>query len=140
MESKERIRLQIPSLKVRHNRQIGWYIEVTKTHLDKVPEDWKRKQQMTNGNRYITEELVEWEDRLMNAASKANSIEYNMFRDLRDRCREKSRTLGMISSNVAKIDVLQSFAYIARSRSWNRPTIHSDDRLTAKGLLSLIHI
>ena len=134
LESKERIRLQIPSLKVRHNRQIGWYIEVTKTHLDKVPEDWKRKQQMTNGNRYITEELVEWEDRLMNAASKANTIEYNMFRDLRDRCREKSRTLGMISSNVAKIDVLQSFAYIARSRSWNRPTIHSDDRLTAKGL------
>ena len=58
LESKERIRLQIPSLKVRHNRQIGWYIEVTKTHLDKVPEDWKRKQQMTNGNRYITEELV----------------------------------------------------------------------------------
>ena len=134
LEIKERARLEIPSLKVRHNRQIGWYIEVTKTHLAKVPEEWKRKQQMTNGNRYVTDELVEWEDRLLTAASKANSMEYNMFRDLRDRCREKSRTLGMISSNVAQIDVLQCFADIARNRSWTRPTIFEDDRLVAKGL------
>ena len=85
LETKERARLEIPSLKVRHNRQIGWYIEVTKTHLSKVPEDWNRRQQMTNGNRYVTEELIEWEDKLVTADSKANSIEYNMFRDLRDR-------------------------------------------------------
>ena len=134
LEVKERARLDIPSLKVRHNRQIGWYIEVTKTHLSKVPEDWNRRQQMTNGNRYVTEELVEWQDKLVTAATKANAIEYDMFRDLRDRCREKSRTLGMISSNVAQIDVLQCFAEIARNRSWTRPTIFEDERLVAKGL------
>ena len=83
LEIRERARLEIPSLKVRHNRQIGWYIEVTKTHLGKVPEDWNRRQQMTNGNRYVTDELVEWEDKLVTAATKANAIEYNMFRDLR---------------------------------------------------------
>ena len=49
----------IPSLKVKNNRQVGWYIEVTQTHLDKVPETWRRKQQLTNGSRYTTEELVE---------------------------------------------------------------------------------
>ena len=134
LEIKERARLEIPSLKVRHNRQIGWYIEVTKTHLSKVPDEWNRRQQMTNGNRYVTEELVEWEDKLVSAATKANAIEYNMFRDLRDRCREKSRTLGVISSNVAQIDVLQCFAEVARNRSWTRPIIHDDDRLVAKGL------
>tara|TARA_B100000700_G_C15061498_1_gene866217 strand:- start:1194 stop:3815 length:2622 start_codon:yes stop_codon:yes gene_type:complete len=134
LEIKERARLNIPSLKVRHNRQIGWYIEVTKTHLAKVPEEWNRRQQMTNGNRYVTDELVEWEDKLVTAASKANAIEYDMFRDLRDRCREKSRTLGMISSHVAQIDVLQCFAEVARNRSWTRPAIHDDERLVAKGL------
>ena len=134
LETKERARLEIPSLKVRHNRQIGWFIEVTKTHLSKVPEEWKRKQQMTNGNRYTTDDLVEWEDRLLTAASKANSMEYNMFRDLRDRCRDNSRALGLVSSNVAQVDVLQCFAEVARTRSWTRPTIHEDDRLVAKGL------
>ena len=134
LETKERARLQIPSLKVRHNRQIGWFIEVTKTHVSKVPDEWKRKQQMTNGNRYVTDELVEWEDRLMTAASKANTMEYDMFRDLRDRCKEKSRTLGNISSNVGQIDVLQCFAEVARTRSWTRPSIYEDDRLVAKGL------
>ena len=134
LEIKERARLEIPSLKVRHNRQIGWFIEVTKTHLSKVPEEWKRKQQMTNGNRYTTDDLVEWEDRLLTAASKANSMEYDMFRELRDRCRDNSRALGLVSSNVAQVDVLQCFAEVARTRSWTRPTIHDDDRLVAKGL------
>ena len=134
LEIKERARLEIPSLKVRHNRQIGWFIEVTKTHLSKVPEEWKRKQQMTNGNRYTTDDLLEWEDRLLTAASKANTMEYDMFRDLRDRCKGNSRALGLVSSNVAQIDVLQCFAEVARTRSWTRPTIYNDDRLVAKGL------
>ena len=73
LETKERARLEI-ILESRHNRQIGWYIEVTKTHLSKVPEDWNRRQQMTNGNRYVTEELIEWEDKLVTADSKANSM------------------------------------------------------------------
>ena len=133
-ESQERIRLEIPSLKVRHNRQIGWYIEVTKTHLSKVPENWRRKQQMTNGNRYVTDELIEWEDKLLTADSKANAIEYDMFREVRERCREKSQTLGLISSNVARLDVLQCFAHVARNRMWNRPVITNEEKLVAKGL------
>ena len=132
LEKQERIKLDIPSLKVKHNRQIGWYIEVTKSHLSKVPEHWKRKQQMTNGNRYVTDELVEWEDKLLTASTKANNIEYELFRNLRERCKTHSRTLGKISTNVAEIDVLQSFAYVARKRSWSRPSIHNDTRFVAK--------
>ena len=134
LELKERARLDIPSLKVKHNRQIGWYIEVTKSHLGKVPEDWKRKQQMTNGNRYVTAELLEWEDKLLTASTKANNIEYDLFKKLRERCRENFLTLGKISSNVSQIDVLQCFAIVARKRNWTRPTIYQDNRIIAKGV------
>jgi len=133
-EKQHRAKLEIPSLKVRHNRQIGWFIEVTKTHVSKVPEQWRRKQQMTNGNRYITDELVEWEDKLMSADSKANQMEYDLFRDLRDRCKVHVKVLSEISTNIAQVDVLQCFSSIARSRDWNRPTMFEDDRLVAKGL------
>ncbi|HIF45943.1 MAG TPA: DNA mismatch repair protein MutS [Candidatus Poseidoniales archaeon] len=133
-EQKHRAMLEIPSLKVRHNRQIGWFIEVTKTHVSKVPEQWRRKQQMTNGNRYITDELVEWEDKLLSADSKANKMEYDLFRDLRDRCKIHVKKLSEISNNIAQIDVLQCFSSIARTRTWNRPTMFEDDRLVAKGL------
>ncbi len=134
LEAKERIRLKIPSLKVRHNRQIGWYIEVTNTHSSKVPDEWKRKQQMTTGNRYVTDELVEWEDKLLTADTKANSMEYSMFCDLRERCRNHVQALAEISGNVAQIDVLQCFAEVARNRAWNRPSMYEDNRLSAKGL------
>jgi DNA mismatch repair protein MutS len=119
---------------VRYNRQIGWFIEVTKTHEAKVPEEWRRKQQMTNGNRYVTEELSEWEDKLLTADTRANNMEYKMFRDLRDRCKTHVRSLAEISGKVACIDVLQCFAEVARNRGWNRPTMFEDERLIAKGL------
>ncbi len=134
LEIKERARLEIPSLKVKFNRQIGWFIEVTKTHESKVPDEWKRKQQMTNGNRYITDEIVEWEDKLLTADTRANQLEYDMFCELRKRCREHVQMLRKISSNIASIDVLQCFANVARNRSWSRPTIYDDNRLIAKGL------
>ena len=103
LEIKERALLQIPSLKVRHNRQIGWYIEVTKTHLDKVPEEWQRKQEMTNGNRYVTDDLREWEDLLLTADTKANNMEFEMFKELRARCKNHAEMLTGISSNIAAI-------------------------------------
>ena len=69
---------------------------------------------------------------MLTASTKANNIEYELFRNLRERCKTHSRTLGMISANVAEIDVLQSFAYVARKRSWSRPSIHNDTRFVAK--------
>ncbi|MGB1985245.1 MAG: DNA mismatch repair protein MutS [Candidatus Poseidoniaceae archaeon] len=123
LEQALRKELNIPSLKVRMNRQIGWFIEVTSTHADKVPEDWKRKQQMTNGNRYVTDELREQDDLLLTAESKSKAIEYGLFCSLRDRVRKHANRLAQIASKVAAIDVLQCFASTARQRSWVKPTI-----------------
>jgi len=123
LEKKLRIDLEIPSLKVRMNRQIGWFIEVTKTHEDKVPEEWKRKQQMTNGSRYTTDELIQRDDLLLTADTKVKELEYRMFRQLRDKCRGNAQQLAEIAGKIASIDVLQCFAIVAKRRSWVRPEI-----------------
>ena len=112
LEKKLRNDLDIPSLKVRMNRQIGWFIEVTKTHENKVPEDWKRKQQMTNGSRYITEELLERDDLLLTADTKVKELEYRVFRQLREKCRDSVQLLAEIAGKVASIDVLQCLSLI----------------------------
>lgn len=123
LEATLREELSIPSLKVRMNRQIGWFIEVTTTHEDKVPSEWTRKQQMTNGSRYVTDELREQDDLLLTAESKSKTIEYSLFCSLRDRVREHANQLAQIASKVAAIDVLQCFSSTARQRSWVKPTL-----------------
>ena len=133
LENKLRAELEIPSLKVKSNRQIGWFIEVTKTHEDKVPEEWRRKQQMTGGSRFITEELVKRDDALMSADSKIKELEFRLFGQLRERCREHVETLAQIAAKVACIDVLQCFAEVSRSRSWTRPEMTEDHTLKVEG-------
>ena len=123
LEKKLRLELDIPSLKVKMNRQIGWFIEVTKTHENKVPEEWKRKQQMTNGSRYTTDELIERDDLLLTADTKVKELEYRIFRQLRDKCRLNAQKLAEIAGKIASIDVLQCFAIVAKRRSWVRPEI-----------------
>ena len=132
LESKLRKELEIPSLKVRTNRQIGWFIEVTNSHLEKVPESWIRKQQMTNGSRFTTEEIVERDDLLMTADSKIKQLEYTLFQNLRDKCRIESVRLANIAGKVAAIDVLQCFATVARKRNWNKPKMVNDSTISIK--------
>ena len=133
LESTQREQLDIPSLKVKYNRQFGYFIEVTKTHLDKVPEDWIRRQTMTNAERYITPELKEWEDVILNADSRANAIEFKLFGALRDEVKAETSTLSAIARKVSTVDVLSSFAHHARQRSWTRPHITDDERLDISG-------
>ena len=133
LEASLRNELEIPSLKVRMNRQIGWFIEVTKTHEDKVPEQWIRKQQMTNGSRYITDELARRDDLLLTASGRVKELEYRMFTTLREQCRTHVVTLANIAARVASIDVLQCFAEVARSRAWTRPEMTEGDHLKAEG-------
>ncbi len=132
LESKLRKELEIPSLKLRTNRQIGWFIEVTNSHLEKVPESWIRKQQMTNGSRFTTEEIVERDDLLMTADSKIKQLEYTLFQNLRDKCRIESVRLANIAGKVAAIDVLQCFATVARKRNWNKPKMVDDSTINIK--------
>ena len=133
LESKLRAELEIPSLKVRMNRQIGWFIEVTKSNEVKVPEEWRRKQQMTNGSRYVTEELSQRDDLLLTADTKVKELEYREFTSLRERSRIHAQALANIAGRVAAIDVLQCFASIARSRSWTRPELTDGHHFKVEG-------
>jgi DNA mismatch repair protein MutS len=133
LELQLRTELEIPSLKVRMNRQIGWFIEVTKSNENKVPGEWRRKQQMTNGSRYITTELAERDDLLLTADTKVKELEYREFIALRERCKVNAQTLANIAGRVAAIDVLQCFASIARTRSWTRPELTDGHHLKADG-------
>ena len=130
LESELRKSLDIPSLKVRMNRQIGWYIEVTKTHESKIPDNWRRKQQMTSGSRYTTEELASRDDVLMNAESRLKEIEYRKFLELRGYCREFTGELSSIGRKIAAIDVLQCFATVARNNQWTRPEITTSKQIS----------
>ena len=132
LETQLRKELEIPSLKVKSNRQIGWFIEVTNSHLEKVPENWIRKQQMTNGSRFTTNELTERDDLLMSADSKIKQIEYSLFQNLRDECRKNSSALAEIAGKIAAIDVLQCFATVARKRNWNKPKMVDDSTISIK--------
>ena len=133
LETELRQKLQIPSLKVRMNRQIGWFIEVTKANESKAPEGWKRKQQMTNGSRYVTDELLERDDALLTADTKSKELEYRLFIELRETCKSNAQTLAQIAGRVAAIDVLQCFASIARTRAWTRPEMHQKATIRAEG-------
>jgi DNA mismatch repair protein MutS len=133
LETKLKAELQIPSLKVKMNRQIGWFIEVTKINEAKAPEHWKRKQQMTNGSRYVTDELLERDDALLTADTKLKELEYREFINLREACKGHAQTLAQIAGKVAAIDVLQCFGTIARSRAWTRPEMAVSDQMKAQG-------
>ena len=132
LELNLRKQLDIPSLKIKNNRQIGWFIEVTNSHIEKVPKEWIRKQQMTNGSRYTTEAIAHRDDLLMSADSKIKQLEYQLFQNLRDKCRLNSVALANIAGKIAAIDVLQCFATVARKRNWIKPTMSEEESIYIK--------
>ena len=112
---------------------MGWFIEVTQSHLEKVPEEWRRKQQLTNGSRYTTAELVERDDLLLGADSKLKELEYRRFLELRDYCVQHAGTLAEIARRVAAIDVLQCFASVSRERQWVKPEMNEKKAIQLEG-------
>jgi DNA mismatch repair protein MutS len=129
LEKNERLRLDIPSLKVRHNRQFGWFIEVTKTHLGKIPEEYRRKQTMTNAERFVTEELKQKEEILFNADEKGKKLEYDLFCKLREECRQDSALLTLIADSISTLDVISSLAETARTRNWCKPELIDNNKI-----------
>ena len=101
---------KIPSLKISFNNVFGYYIEVRNTHKDKVPEDWIRKQTLVNAERYITQELKEYEEKIINADEKIKDLELKLFLKLIDNLQDSLTTLKLISERVSVIDILNSFS------------------------------
>jgi DNA mismatch repair protein MutS len=129
LEKKERERTTISSLKVRYNKVFGYYIDVTKSNLHRVPPDYIRKQTLANSERYITPELKEYEEKVLNAEEKIADLEHNLFLGIREKISKETTRLLKIASNVAVLDVLSSLAELAAFRSYFRPEVNTKDKI-----------
>jgi len=132
MEQKEKQQTGIHSLKIRYNNVFGYYIEVTKTHTDKVPDHYKRKQTLANAERYLTQELQELEDKILSARSRRVKLEEEIFADLRQSLLSKSAQLLNLAHLWAELDVLTSLAWLAIERNYCRPQFNQNKKILLK--------
>ena len=123
----------IPSLKIAFNNVFGYYLEVTNTHKDKVPEGWIRKQTLVNAERYITEELKEYEDQILGAEEKIQIIENRIYGELLVSIAEYIKPIQLNAQLIAKLDVLLNFATIAQKNYYVKPEISDSKTLDIKG-------
>ena len=133
LQLSESERTGIKSLKVGYNKVFGYYIEVTKTNLHLVPEEYIRKQTISTGERYVTPELKEMESRILNADERANKLEYDLFQELRMRVAAENEGLQMLANAVATLDVLQNLSWLALQRNYCRPSINDTYTMEIKG-------
>jgi len=129
LQQREIERTGIPSLKVRFNNVFGYFIEVTKTHLDKVPPEWHRKQTVANGERFITDELKEMESKVLGAEERASKLEYDLFLQLREAVVAQMEPIQQTAAALAQLDVLAAFADVARQHDYCRPLMGNEGRL-----------
>lgn len=115
----------IPSLKLDFNSVFGYYLEVRNSHKDRVPQDWIRKQTLVNAERYITPELKEYEEGILQAGDRIGSLEAQIFADLLGRAQKELPALLRNARAMAELDVLLNFALLARRHRWVRPTFAS---------------
>lgn len=130
LEVRERERTGIDSLKVRYNHVYGYYIEVTKTNLSRVPADYIRKQTLVNAERFMTAELEELEERVVGADAKLVAIEQDAFIRLRSRLAEGAHRLDRIAATLSLIDVVAGLAEVAALHRYVKPTLTEDGTLT----------
>jgi DNA mismatch repair protein MutS len=117
----------IPSLKIAYNNVFGYYIEVRNTHKDKVPAEWIRKQTLVNAERYITQELKEYEEKILGAEDKILALETKLYNDLIIALGEFIPALQVDATQIARIDCLLSFANAARENRYVRPVVEDSD-------------
>ena len=126
IEEKERNATGIKTLKIKFNKVFGYYIEVTNSFKDKVPDRYIRKQTLVNAERYITEELKELEDTILGAEEKLFALEYDLFSDIRDQIYGEIQRIQKSASVIARIDAFASLAYVAEQNHYVRPQINDD--------------
>ena len=127
LQQRESQRTGIPSLKVAYNNVFGYYIEVTNTHRDKVPEEWIRKQTLVNAERYITQELKDYEEKILGAQDKIAIIEQRIYSELVAHLADYIPAILLDAQLVAQLDVFNSFTRVAIENRYNRPVV--DDSL-----------
>ena len=128
-QAREAEATQIPSLKIGYNKVFGYYIEVTNSHKDKVPTTYLRKQTLKNAERYITEELKEYEDKVLNAEERSKALEYEIFCELREAAALRLDEIQQAARAIAQLDVLRGLAWLAREDVYVRPELVDDEDL-----------
>ncbi|MDD2237585.1 MAG: DNA mismatch repair protein MutS [Kiritimatiellae bacterium] len=128
-QTREQERTGIKSLKVRHNKVFGYYIEITKSNLDLAPEDYIRKQTLVNAERFITPELKEYENRILGAQDRAVDLEYELFLEVRAAVVAHMDSIQQTASQVASLDVLAALAERARALRYTRPVLNNGTNL-----------
>ncbi len=129
LETKERMRTGISSLKVRYNKVFGYYIEVTKPNLPSVPSHYMRKQTVSNAERFITQELQEYETQVLNAEEEKETLEYQIFLQVLEKVSAEVPKIQRIAQALAEIDVLSALAEVAERYGYNRPQFNEGDSL-----------
>lgn len=129
LQAQEREQTGIKNLKVGFNKVFGYYIEVTKSHIEKVDLDrYERKQTLANSERYITPELKEKESLILEAEEKSQALEYELFIQVREEVKGYIKRIQSLAKAVAKVDVLQSFAEVSETYNYVKPTYHTDSQ------------
>ena len=129
LEAAEKEKTGIKSLKVGFNKVFGYYIEVSKSYYDQVPQGYIRKQTLTNCERYITQELKEMEHTILSAQDRIVALEYQLFCDIRDQVAAQAPQIQEIAGAVARVDVLTSFAVVAAENNYCMPRVDNSDKL-----------
>ncbi|MBC8313295.1 MAG: DNA mismatch repair protein MutS [Candidatus Cloacimonetes bacterium] len=133
LQDSERKRTGISILKVKFNNVFGYYIEVTKSHLDKVPDDYTRKQTLVNAERYITPELKKYESKVLGAEERIKQLEYSLFLEIRKKMIKFISRIQKFAEIVSILDVLTNFAELAYYNNYHRPEVFDDLKIEIKG-------
>lgn len=133
IEHRERERTGIKGLKIKYNKVFGYFIEITKANQHLVPQEYIRKQTLVNAERYIVPDLKEYEEKVITAKSKIESLEYELFKEISDEIRGKIEIFSELSKKIAFTDIISNFAHIAVKHSYVKPEISDDDSLEIIG-------
>ena len=133
LEAREKEKTGIKNLRVRYNKVFGYYLEVTNSYKELVPEDWTRKQTLANAERYITPELKELEDMILGAEDKLAALEYDLYCEVRDSIGEQVIRIQETAKAIAHLDVLASLACVAQSNDYVRPSINTKGVIDIQG-------
>lgn len=133
LEAREKEETGIKNLRVRYNKVFGYYLEVTNSYKELVPEDWTRKQTLANAERYITPELKELEDMILGAEDKLAALEYDLYCEVRDSIGEQVVRIQETAKAIAHLDVLASLACVAQSNDYVRPSINTKGVIDIQG-------
>lgn len=129
LQGRERSRTGIGSLKVGHNKVFGYYLEVTRPNLEKIPEDYERRQTLANSERFVTPELKEWESKVVTAEERIGQLEQRLFKEVREAVAAEVDRVQDVARRVAIVDVLAGLAEVAERHRYVRPSVDGEYRI-----------